>query len=46
MRFLERLKARVDLAKKEAKDVRDQLKMGLPPGEVVEDSVKRAFGKK
>jgi len=45
MRILERLKARVTLALREAKFVMDQIRMGMSPGEVLEDSTKRAFGK-
>jgi hypothetical protein len=45
MRILERLKARVALALREAKFVMDQIRMGVSADAAIEDSVKRAFGK-
>jgi hypothetical protein len=45
MRILERIRERVQRAAKEARDVRTQLQAGGDPGRVIEDSVKRAFGK-
>lgn len=45
MRILEKVRNRVALALKEARDVKTQIQAGADPGRVIDDSVKRAFRK-
>lgn len=45
MRILERIRARVALALREAKFVMDEIRAGVPLGDALEDSTRRAFGK-